>query len=319
MKDSFGREITYLRLSVTDRCNLRCRYCMPSDGVRLLDHSAILTQEEMVSAVRACADLGISKVRITGGEPLVKKNIVSICSEVASVPGVEKLCMTTNGLLLGRYARELKAAGVSCLNISLDTLDAGKYAKITRIGSLSDYWKGFDSALEAGFDKIKINTVLVGGFNDDEIRDIAGLTLKYPVDVRFIELMGMNDDGFFNRMSAISSDRVLEVLPELEALPSKDSGSSVARMYHLPRALGDVGLISPLSHRFCSSCNRIRITADGKVKSCLHSADELNIKGLSFIEMEEVLKKAILSKPRCHNLGLDSLSLAGRSMNGIGG
>ena len=184
MIDRLGRNITYLRISVTDKCNLRCRYCMPEEGVCKKDHGDMLTEDEFITAVEAAAALGITKVRITGGEPLVKKNIVSICRRAAAVEGIREVCLTTNGLLLPKMAKELREAGVKRLNLSLDTLDPEKYAYITRIGQLEDFKAGLEAALDAGFEKVKINAVLIGGFNDDEIERLAGLTLEYPVDVR---------------------------------------------------------------------------------------------------------------------------------------
>ena len=197
MIDEYGREISYLRLSVTELCNLRCRYCMPEDGVCKKRHEDMLTREEMLDAVKAAAELGIRKVRITGGEPLVKRDILSICRGVARTEGIEEVCITTNGLLLPQLAKPLREAGVSRVNISLDTLDEKKYAYITRRGSLAAAVAGIKAALDAGFDKVKINTVLIGGFNDDEIPALAELTRRYPLDLRFIELMPMLDDREF--------------------------------------------------------------------------------------------------------------------------
>ena len=317
MKDSYGREIRYLRLSVTELCNLRCRYCMPEDGVCKKRHEEMLTQEEMVMAVRAAVSLGITKLRLTGGEPLVKPNIVSLCREMAAIPGLRELCLTTNGTLLPDLAPSLKEAGVKRLNISLDTLDAEKYRYITRRGELADALRGIEAALDAGFRQIKLNAVLIGGFNDDEIAQLAELTKRWPVDVRFIELMPMIDDHDFGPEAFLPYSVVLERLPELTPLPS-DGG--VARLYRLPEAQGNIGLISPISAHFCAECNRIRITADGKIKPCLHSSDELSIKGLSEREMADRLREAILSKPRWHGeLSYEKKSRARRSMNQIGG
>ncbi len=317
MIDSFNRNITYLRLSVTELCNLRCRYCMPEEGVCKKRHEDMLTQEEMLQAVRVCAALGIRKVRITGGEPLVKPNIVSLCKEIAAVRGIGELCLTTNGTLLAPVAEQLKQAGVDRLNISLDTLDEEKYRMITRGGELSEARRGIEAAMDAGFRKIKINTVLIGGFNIDEIVSLANLTRQYPVDVRFIELMPMVDNRDFGPDAYIPNTVVLEKLPELEPV-SADGG--VAKLYRLPGALGEIGLISPVSAHFCAACNRIRITADGKVKPCLHSSDEISIKGLDEVGMYEKIKSAILEKPQWHGeLSYYERSHAGRSMNQIGG
>lgn len=318
MIDTFGREIYYLRLSVTDRCNLRCRYCMPADGIcNKKRHEEMLTEDEMVMAVRAAASLGIRKLRLTGGEPLVKKNILSICERCAAVDGIRELCMTTNGTLLPAMAGALKAAGVSRLNISLDTLDAEKYAAITRVGVLDEALRGVEAALDAGFAGIKINAVLIGGFNDGEIPALAELTRRWPVDVRFIELMPMTENETFGKNAYVPDEAVLTALPELVPAPQNDG---VARLYRLPGAKGNVGLISAVSNHFCAGCNRIRLTADGKLKPCLHSDRECSIKGLSEEEMRREIEKVILAKPACHApLSALERSHAGRNMNQIGG
>ena len=317
MIDTYGRQITYLRLSVTELCNLRCRYCMPEDGVCKKRHEEMLTQEEMILAIRAAAALGIRKLRITGGEPLVKSNIVELCRAAAAVDGIEEVCLTTNGTLLPKLAAPLREAGVRRLNISLDTLDAEKFRYITRIGNLEDALAGIEASLEAGFDKIKINSVLIGGFNDDEIPSLAALTQRYPVDVRFIELMPMYDSGDFGPDAFIPYTVVTDRLPDLSPLPA-DGG--VAKLYRLPGARGNVGLISPVSAHFCADCNRIRLTADGKLKPCLHSSDEISLKGLDYDGMVETLRSAILSKPKWHGeLSYTERSHAARNMNQIGG
>ena len=317
MIDQYGRAITYLRLSVTELCNLRCRYCMPEEGICKKSHEEMLTEEEMIRAVRAAASLGISKLRITGGEPLVKKNIISICSKAAQVPGIQEVCITTNGLLLPQMAAGLKGAGVSRVNISLDTLRQDRFTYITRNGRLEQAMEGLRCAVETGFEKIKINTVLIGGFNDDEISDLVALTVTYPVDVRFIELMPMYDSGDFGPEAYVPGNTVLKAIPELEEIKPQDG---VARLYKLPGAKGTVGLINPLSAHFCNTCNRIRITADGKVKPCLHSREEYSIKGLDEPGMTKVLKQAIWEKPQWHGeLSSENRSHAGRNMNQIGG
>lgn len=317
MQDSYGRKIEYLRLSVTELCNLRCRYCMPAEGVCKKEHGMMMSEDETISAVKAAASLGMTKLRITGGEPLVKKNIVSICRRAAGVDGIRELCMTTNGTLLPEKAAELRAAGVSRLNISLDTLDPRKYGYISRRGKLEDALAGIECALETGFEKIKINTVLIGGFNDDEIRNLAELTVKYPVDLRFIELMPMYDGGDFGPEAFIPVTAVTELLPEL--IPAEPDGG-VAKLFELPGAMGKIGLISPVSSHFCGSCNRLRITADGYVKPCLHSGLEYCLKGLGEEEMKAVIEQAILAKPERHGrLSFTERSRAGRNMNAIGG
>ncbi len=317
MIDTFGRRVTYLRLSVTELCNLRCRYCMPEDGICKKDHEAMLTEDEMIAAVETAASLGVTKVRITGGEPLVKKNIVSICRRAAAVPGIEDVGITTNGIALSELAKPLKEAGVNRINISLDTLNPEKYHRITRIGHLDQALAGIHAALDAGFEHVKINAILIGGFNDDEIVALTDLTKKYPVDVRFIELMPMYDGGDFGPEAYLPNTVVLDHLPD--AVP-QDADGSVARLYRLPGALGNVGLISPVSNKFCSQCNRIRLTADGKLKPCLHSAEEFNIKGLDREQMLRQFQRAIGAKPEEHDeLSIDHRSQAGRNMNQIGG
>ncbi|MBR6353351.1 MAG: GTP 3',8-cyclase MoaA [Oscillospiraceae bacterium] len=317
MIDSYGREITYMRVSVTELCNLRCRYCMPKDGVCKKSHEEMLTEDEMIQAIEAAASLGIRKLRITGGEPLIKKNIVSICRRAAAVPGIREVCITTNGTLLPALAGPLREAGVKRLNISLDTLDPEKFRYISRVGELEQAVSGIRAALDAGFEKVKLNTVLIGGFNDDEIPALAELSRRYPLDVRFIELMPMYDSGDFGPEAFIPYKVVLEKLPELvEEAP--DGG--VAKLYRLPGAQGSIGLISPISAHFCSECNRIRLTADGKIKPCLHSGGEYSLKGKDFDGMVEELHCAILHKPSWHG-ALDAVnrSRAGRNMNQIGG
>ena len=247
----------------------------------------------------------------------MKKNIVSICRRVAAVEGIKEVCLTTNGLLLPELGTQLRHAGVNRLNLSLDTLNPEKYAHITRIGKLDQFWKGLDAALEAGFDKVKINAVLIGGFNDDEIEALAALTMEYPVDMRFIELMPIQDHDEFGESAYVPYSRVLEKLPQAVPVP-RDGG--VAKLYRLPGARGNIGLISPISAHFCGECNRIRLTADGKLKPCLHAPDEYSIKGLDFAGMKAVFEQAIRSKPAWHgDLDAVNRSKAGRNMNEIGG
>ena len=317
MIDKHGRNITYLRISLTDKCNLRCRYCMPEEGVCRRDHREMMTEDEVVNAVKAAAELGITKIRLTGGEPLVKRNILSICRRVAAVEGITEVCLTTNGILLPQLGKQLKEAGVNRINLSLDTLDPEKYAYITRWGKLEEFQAGLQAALEAGFEKVKINAVLIGGFNDDEIGALADLTMQYPVDMRFIELMPIQDHDEFGESAYVPYSRVLEKLPQAEEMP-RDGG--VAKLYRLPGAKGNIGLISPISAHFCGECNRIRLTADGKLKPCLHAPDEYSIKGKDYAGIKAVFEYAIWNKPAWHG-DLDALnrSKAGRNMNEIGG
>ena len=277
----------------------------------------MLTEDEMITAVQAAASLGICKLRLTGGEPLIKKNILSICERSAAVEGIDELCVTTNGILLPQMAKALKSAGVDRLNISLDTLQPDKYAYITRIGTLEQALRGIEAAIEAGFVRLKINAVLIGGFNDDEIPALAELSRKYPADVRFIELMPMTENEAFGKGAYVSGTAVLEALPELVQAEQNDG---VAKLYRLPNAQGNIGLISAVSSHFCAACNRIRLTADGRLKPCLHSSQEYSIKGLGFEAMRKKMEQVILAKPACHApLSATERSSAGRNMNQIGG
>lgn len=314
MQDTYGRKITYLRISVTDLCNLRCVYCMPEKGVEKRCHGDTMSVEEVIRAVEAAAQCGISKVRITGGEPLVRKGIIDICRGVAATPGIEEVCITTNGVLLPKYAQQLKDAGVSRLNISLDTLDPEKYAMLTRVGKLDDALAGLEAAEKAGFTGTKINAVLIGGINSGEIADLVGLTKDRDLEFRFIELMPIGECSQWDKERFIPGQTVLDAVPRLV----EDGMSGVSRMYRVPGWKGRVGLIDPISHRFCDQCNRIRITADGKVKPCLHSANEFDLRGLDREGMEEVLRRAIESKPGRHMLEERS-SESIRNMNEIGG
>lgn len=317
MRDPFGREITCLRMSVTEQCNLRCRYCMPAEGVCKRSCDELLSQEEMLLALRVAAELGVRKVRVTGGEPLIKRNILAICEGAAQIQGIEEICLTTNGTRLPGLAKPLKRAGVSRLNISLDTLDEKRYAWMTRVGGLDLALKGIEAALDAGFERTKLNTVLIGGWNDDEIRPLAELSRRWPVDVRFIELMPMTDRAAFGPEAFIPCDRIFQVLPELVPAGPDDG---VARMYRLPGAQGRVGLISPLSAPFCAGCNRLRLTADGGLKPCLHFPQEFNVKGLDHEGIRRQFLATCAAKPERHaQLSYTQPSGANRSMDRIGG
>ncbi len=317
MLDTFGRAITYLRISVTDLCNQRCRYCMPEEGVCKRLREDMLTEDEMIRAITIAAQLGVTKLRITGGEPLIKPNILNICRRAANIPRIHELCLTTNGIRLGELAKPLRQAGVHRVNISLDTLNEEKYTYITRRHYYHEAMAGIEAALSAGFDKVKINCVLIGGFNDDEIPDFIRITKQYPIDVRFIELMPMYDSGDFGDETYLPVSEVIKRSRELVPLAS-DGG--VARRFKLPQALGEVGLISPLSAHFCGTCNRLRLTADGKLKPCLHSSLEIPIKGLDNTEMRTAFIQAITRKPAQHPpLSNEHRSEAGRNMNQIGG
>ena len=313
MKDDYKREITYLRLSVTDRCNLRCRYCMPACGIEKRQHDEICSFEELEELARACVACGIRKIRLTGGEPLVRRGIVDFCRRLRAIPGLEELCMTTNGVLLPSCAKALKDAGVDRLNISLDTLSREKYAQITRGGVLDEALEGLRAAQAAGFCRIKLNTVLIGGFNDDEIPALVELTRNAPLSLRFIELMPIGECAGWDRSHFLPGKTVLERLPALEPVGS----DGVSLLYRIPGYQGSVGLINPISQHFCPLCNRIRITSDGKLKPCLHSAAEIPLRGLHGAELEAAVAGAILQKPLRHQLSVGSDSQ--RNMNAIGG
>lgn len=314
MRDDYGRAIDYLRLSVTDKCNLRCQYCMPEAGVPALSHDGILRVEECVAIAEAAVRLGISKIRITGGEPLVRNGILEICKGIGAIPGIRELCLTTNAVLLGRYAQDLKAAGVNRLNISLDTLDEAKYRSITRWGELADAQAGIEAAEAAGFTNIKLNTVLMGGVNDDEIPALIALTKDKPYEVRFIELMPMGECANWDKARFLPAEAVLAACPDLTPCPSE----GVAERYRVPGYAGTVGLIRPLSHRFCGDCNRIRVTADGMLKPCLHSKEEIPLRGLAGEALFEAMKAGISRKPMRHHMA-ERGSDTDRTMNRIGG
>ena len=315
MNDSFDRKIDYLRISVTDRCNLRCFYCMPAEGVSKAAHSDIASFEELYEMAQACVTLGVHKIRVTGGEPLVRLGVLDFLKKLGKLEGVDTLCITTNAVLLSKYAQELKKAGVNRLNISLDTLDPEKYRRISRIGRLSDALDGFHAAASAGFENIKVNAVLIGGVNDDEIESLVDFAGKYGITLRFIELMPIGQCAKWDKSHFISGETVIERVPQL--VPAGSDG--VARLYSIPGTRGKVGLISPVSHRFCSSCNRVRITADGKLKPCLHSHEEINLRGLHGDELLSAVKEAILKKPLRHRLSEGEISGSARDMNAIGG
>ncbi|NLP29777.1 MAG: GTP 3',8-cyclase MoaA [Clostridiales bacterium] len=318
MKDSFGREIKYARISITDLCNLRCKYCMPEEGIRKKACSEILNIEDYVIIAKALVDLGIEKIRITGGEPLVRKGLLSLVRQIGAIEGLKNLAITTNGILLPKYGEELYKAGIKNVNISLDSLDPEKYKDITRGGNLSDVLAGIENSIELGFEKVKINVVLIQDFNDDEIEKFVRLTEKKPIDVRFIELMPFKGQHELALGKYLPGDVVLEKVPDLQAIDDEDS-SSPARYYKLEGALGRVGLINPLSHKFCDRCNRLRITADGFILSCLHSRKEIDLKGSldDPDKLKELILKSINEKPLSHNL--EKGELMDRDMINIGG
>jgi len=318
MKDSFGREINYLRISVTDLCNLRCRYCMPQEGIPKLSHEDVLSVEEIEILAKAFVNLGINKIRLTGGEPLVRRGILDIVERIGKLEGIKDFAITTNGVLLKNLAQELKNRGLKRVNISLDTLKEEKYKYITRIGNIKDVLEGIEAAKKVGLTPIKINTVLVRGFNDDEIEDLARLTEREEIDVRFIELMPIGEALKNESIKYISNQIVLEKLPELIPLEKKDP-SSPALYYKLPNAKGRIGLINPISCKFCKYCNRVRLTAQGKMKLCLHSDEEVDLKEAlrKGQDIESIIIDAINRKPESHQL--ESGQYITKKMYQIGG
>lgn len=313
MKDRFGRDITYLRISVTDLCNLRCKYCMPESGVESLCHSDILSLEEIIEIVKVAAKNGITKIRLTGGEPLVRRGFVHLCKEISKIEQIEDIAITTNGVHLKNMADDLFENKVKRINFSLDTLVKEKYNDITRRNDFDKTMESLFYAIEKGF-KVKLNVVLIGGFNDDEIENFVKLANDYDLEVRFIELMQIGETANWSKDKFVSNKIVLEKVPKLEF----DGVSGVAKIYKIKGQKGKIGLISPISCSFCSDCNRIRLTSDGKLKPCLHSKDEINLKGLSGEELEEVFKRGIFDKPEKHHLE-EGKSESARDMNKIGG
>ncbi len=319
MKDSFDREIEYLRVSLTDRCNLRCEYCMPEDGIEdKLQHPEILSLEDMFTLIKEFVVLGIKKIRFTGGEPLVRKGALELIKKVNDLDGVDEVTITTNGVLLEDYADDLYKAGVKRINVSLDTLDPDKFKEITRGGDIQRVFRGIEKAQKVGISPIKINTVLIGGFNDDEIEDMVNLTLYDNIDIRFIELMPIGQAAGFAKSKFLSNKEVLKTLPDLKAVV-KDDISSPATYYKLPHARGRVGLINPITCKFCSDCNRVRLTATGKLKLCLHSNREIDLKSILLAkgDLNKAVREAILTKEEEHQL--EKMEYINRSMNEIGG
>lgn len=317
MKDAFGRTIDYLRLSVTERCNLHCVYCMPSAG-GCSSTRAVCTLEELVELAAACVALGVKKIRLTGGEPLLRGDILALVERLSTLhkDGLEELCMTTNGKLLAEYAAPLQAAGLDRLNISLDTLREDRFRSLTQGGALSRVLDGIAAAEAAGFARLSLNTVLMKGFNDDEIPELAMLAHGKPWTVRFIELMPIGPAAAM-REAYLPATRVLELVPELQLM--QDAHAGVARLYTAPGWVGAMGLISPMSCDFCGQCSRIRITADGRLKLCLHAAEEIPLRGLHGAALQQAIQVAVQRKPARHQLAEFQPSQSIRPMNEIGG
>ncbi len=322
MTDAYGRTIDYLRLSVTDLCNRRCSYCMPPEGVCKRDHSEICSLEELAELAAAFVELGVKKIRLTGGEPLVRRGIVSLTERLAALKsvGLEDLCMTTNGILLPEFAASLREAGLDRLNISLDSLRPDRFRTLTRGGELNRVLDGIAAAEAAGFHDLHLNAVLLAGINEDELRDLALLAKDRPWSVRFIERMPL---GPAATLSFLPASRVLEAVPELKRVQNAkckmQDENSVAKYYSAPGWRGTVGLIAPMSACFCERCSRVRLTADGKLKPCLHSSEEYLLRGLRGDALREAILSAIQKKPARHNLSDARPSESARSMNEIGG
>ena len=326
--DSLARPINYLRISVTDRCNLRCIYCMPSEGTApKFRHAEIMTFEEIVRVVEAAASLGITKIRLTGGEPLARLGIVDLVAMISAVPGIDDIAMTSNGTLLAHYAEDLKRAGLHRVNISLDTLGPERFRRITRMGDLSDVLAGIEAAERADLRPIKLNNVVMRGFNDDEVVDFARLSLSRDWNVRFIEVMPLGELADSAEMGYVP---IADVRRRIEAalgplIPAGEGaqGNGPARYYRLVDALGTVGFISAVSEHFCFRCNRLRLTADGRLRPCLLSDEEIDLRGAlrqgaNREELEALLQRAIENKPAGHGLAAGMVP-QGRSMSQIGG
>ncbi|HIC92474.1 MAG TPA: GTP 3',8-cyclase MoaA [Syntrophaceae bacterium] len=324
--DRYNRKINYLRISVTDRCNLRCIYCMPKEGIPKLSHKEILRYEELLKIVRVAVQKGISKFRITGGEPLIRKDVIHFIQQLANIPGVRDISLTTNGVLLYQMAEELYNAGIHGINVSMDTLDPTKYMRITGRDYFNHVWRGIEHAEQIGFFPIKLNVVVMRGLNDDEILDFAKLTLDKPYHIRFIEFMPIGPEGVRHTERFISGPEIKSRIQALRKLiPVKSqSFDGPARRFKFRFAKGEIGFISPLSHPFCSSCNRLRLTADGKLRGCLFSDEGIDIKtslrnGCSHEELGDLLISAITHKPKGHHFGEETFKRCASPMIRIGG
>ncbi|BEH09308.1 MULTISPECIES: GTP 3',8-cyclase MoaA [Geobacter] len=322
--DSFGRRITYLRLSVTDRCNLRCRYCMPAGGVPKLRHGETLSYEDLLRVSREAVSLGIEKIRITGGEPLVRKGLVDFAGRVAAIPGLRELVLTTNGLQLTETAAPLRRAGVKRLNISLDSLRPETFSYITRGGELQRVLDGIAAAEAAGFPPVKINVVVMRGVNDEELLDFAALTVDKPWTVRFIEYMPtLREEGW--REHCVPGREILrrigERFPLLPMVSAEMAGP--ARNFRISGAAGAIGIITPVSGHFCDQCNRIRVTAAGVARGCLFSGEGLDLKPLLAADDHDLLRRGlrslIVGKPGRHHLENGDVGDGTVAMSRIGG
>jgi cyclic pyranopterin phosphate synthase len=327
--DLYNRAINYLRISVTDRCNLRCVYCMPPEGVPLYAHDDILRYEEIAIVVRAAVALGIRKVRLTGGEPLARLGLADLVAMLARIPGIDDLSLTTNGTLLPRYAQALAQAGLQRVNVSLDTLRPERFAAITRRGSLEATLAGIEAAHQAGLEPVKINSVVIRGLNDDEVVDLARKSVDDGWHIRFIEWMPVGETVSPGQAWGKSVVTAAEIRGKIEAalgpleMAKMPSGAGPARYYRLPGATGTVGFITPVSEHFCGQCNRLRLTSDGQLRPCLLSDHEIDLRtplrrGAGVGEIEALLKRGIATKPEQHHLQASD-SAEKRVMSQIGG
>ena len=321
--DPFGRKINYLRLSVTDRCNMRCSYCMPEHGVDKLPHQEVLSYEELHRIARAAVRLGVRKIRVTGGEPLVRKGIVPFLAGLSAIPGLQQLVLTSNGVLLEEMADDLRAAGVQRLNISLDSLDPVRFGQITRVGDLKRVLAGIAAADRAGF-PVKINMVVMRGVNDAEVEAIASLAIDRPYTVRFIEYMPSSREERWQ--SLVLSGR--EILDRLSAkfplLPiDRSELAGPAKEYRIAGAAGTLGIITPVTGHFCGDCNRIRVTSTGLAKGCLFSDNKLDLKPFLGEDdadlLEEALLRIVAGKPGRHEMSAVSANHTPFAMSAIGG
>ncbi|HEV3090799.1 MAG TPA: GTP 3',8-cyclase MoaA [Candidatus Cybelea sp.] len=324
--DGFSRPITYLRISVTDKCNLRCVYCMPEGGLPWLHRDDILSYEEIVQIVAAAAPLGVRSIRLTGGEPLVRRSLERLVAAIAAVPGIDDIALSTNGLLLEEQVPRLAAAGLRRINLSLDTLRADRFEAIARRPGLDAVLRGLDATIAAGLAPVKLNCVVMRGHNDDELLDFARLTRERPVFVRFIEVMPVHDNVELARDAYISSLEILERIAATDELEpvSGPGGNGPARYFAFPGAAGAVGVISPLSHNYCDRCNRVRLTADGRLRLCLFGDHAVDLRtplreGANAEQLAELLRSAMLIKPARHHLRLGETASRMRAFSEIGG
>lgn len=326
MLDGHGRNINYLRISITDRCNLRCQYCMPADGIGNIGHAGILSLEDMARLVKVGAEIGIRKVRLTGGEPLVRKNISQLIHYINEIKTIDDIAITTNGILFTQLADELKAAGLNRINFSLDSLVAEKFRYITRSGDMNVVIKSIKKAMELELHPIKINMVVIKGFNDDEILDFAELAYKYPLHIRFIEFMPIGDLLFWSPERMMSSQEIRQQIQQKYSLQegARIEGNGPARYYSMSGGLGSLGFISPMSNHFCAACNRIRLTAEGKLRGCLYDLHETDVKdalnqGASDERLKQIFYQVINSKPDKHHMDTGWGKDNNRKMYQIGG